>query len=58
MGRMNVRELREHLMDYPDDLPVVYFVQFGYNDVNWIDLEEGLTDRDTDGTVNAVVIGG
>lgn len=45
-------------MDYPDDLPVVYFVQFGYNDVNWIDLEEGLTNRDTNETVNAVVLGG
>ena len=55
---MNVRDLREHLMDYPDDLPVLISLDWGYRDVTWIDREDELTNRDTGGTFDAVVIGG
>jgi len=55
---MNVRELRDFLDDIEDDdLPVLTSRMFGWNDLEWVDIQEGISNRDEpDRTFTAVVL--
>jgi len=56
---MNVGELRDLLSDFPDDLLVLMSEgAWGYTDVTWVDRDDGITHRDSDTEIDAVVIGG